>query len=175
MQEQRYRRRTPLKAVPTLGTALRGMTFATCFLALSACTASFRNHGYTPNPEDLANIIVGVDTRASVEDSLGRPTTGGVASTLGEATPSSGLFYVSSEWRHFAWKAPQITNREVVVVSLDANEVVTNIERFTLEDGRVVPLERRVTDNAVRNTTFLRQLLGNIGNFNPGALIGSDG
>ena len=31
-----------------------------------------------PNDEVLANIVIGIDTRASVEDALGMPTTGGV-------------------------------------------------------------------------------------------------
>ena len=43
--------------------------------------------------------------------------------------------------------------------------VVRNIERYGLEDGRVVPLARRVTETASANNTFLRQLLNNLGNF----------
>ena len=168
MQEQIKRGITQGASAFGMGRMARGAAFGVCLLALSACSASFRNHGYTPSAEDLSLIVVGVDTRASVEDALGRPTTGGVGN-------ADGLYYVSSQWRHYAWKAPQVIEREVVVVSVDANDTVTNIERFTLQDGRVVPLERRVTDNAVRNTTFLRQLLGNIGNFNPGQVLGSDG
>ena len=43
-----------------------------------SCTTIYRNHGYVPNDEVLANIVIGIDTRASVEDALGIPTIGGV-------------------------------------------------------------------------------------------------
>ena len=43
-----------------------------------SCTTIYRNHGYVPSDEILANIAIGIDTHASVEDTLGMPTTGGV-------------------------------------------------------------------------------------------------
>ncbi|MBC7156656.1 MAG: outer membrane protein assembly factor BamE, partial [Rhodobacteraceae bacterium] len=38
------------------------------------------------------------------------------------------------------------------------------VERFGLRDGEVVALSRRVTETNVRGVTFIRQLIGNIGN-----------
>jgi outer membrane protein assembly factor BamE (lipoprotein component of BamABCDE complex) len=74
-------------------------------------------------------------------------------------------YYVSQQVRQFGFMAPQVLDRQVVAVSFDGAGVVRNIERFTLEDGRIVPLTQRVTDNTVQNTTFLRQLMGNLGRF----------
>ena len=37
-------------------------------LTLGACTPSYRNHGYMPPEDVLDQIVVGVDTRASVEE-----------------------------------------------------------------------------------------------------------
>ena len=54
--------------------AILCLTLSTAF----SCTTIYRNHGYVPNDEVLANIVIGIDTRASVEDTLGMPTTGGV-------------------------------------------------------------------------------------------------
>jgi hypothetical protein len=45
---------------------------------------------------------------------------------------------------------------------------VSNIERFGLEDGKVVPLARRITDTAVTDKSLLRQLFGNIGKLGGG-------
>ena len=42
--------------------------------AMISCSAVYRNHGFTPLDADLAKIVVGVDTRASVEETLGAPT-----------------------------------------------------------------------------------------------------
>jgi hypothetical protein len=49
---------------------------------------------------------------------------------------------------------------------------VSNVERFGLENGNVVALSRRVTQDNVRDTTFLRQLFGSIGRFNAGDFLG---
>jgi len=127
--------------------------------------ATFRNHGYAPTDEELQEIIVGVDTRATVEDLIGRPSTAGVLT-------ESAFYYLSDRRRHFAYREPEVIDRQLVAVSFDADGVVANIERFTLRDGRVVPLSRRVTDSSVEDSTFLRQLLGNLGRFNPGAVLG---
>ncbi|MEM6276059.1 MAG: outer membrane protein assembly factor BamE [Pseudomonadota bacterium] len=135
--------------------------------ALSACTAQFRNHGYAPTDDELSNVIVGVDTRATVEDTIGRPSTSGVLS-------DSAFYYLSDRRRSFGFLEPQVVDRQLVAISFDGEGLVQNIERFTLQDGRVVPLSRRVTDSSVQNSTFLRQLLGNIGNFNPGSFLGSE-
>ena len=60
---------------------------------------------------------------------------------------------------------PEVIEREVLAISFDKNSKVTNIERFGLQDGQVVPLSRRVTSSSVENKGFLRQLLGNLGRF----------
>ena len=136
-------------------------------LGLGACTPQYRNHGYMPTDTDLATIAVGVDTRASVIAAIGAPTAGGVLDP-------SGYYYVESRFRHLGPLAPQEIERQVLAISFDAAGVMTNVERFGLQDGRVVTLSRRVTDDNARDTTFIRQLLGNIGNFDPTTLIGSE-
>ena len=56
-----------------------------------------------------------------------------------------------------------------MAISFDSRGRVANIERFGLERGQVIPLERRITDNGESDRTFLRQLLGNLGRIGPGA------
>jgi len=125
-------------------------------LTVSACSPTFQNHGYIPPQEDLDALTVGIDTRASVEDSVGPPSSGGLLN-------DSGYYYVRSRVRSFGPTAPKEIDRQVLAISFDSAGVVTNIERFGLEKGQVVPLTRRVTDTAVSNKSFLRQMLGNIG------------
>ena len=128
--------------------------------ATSACVATYRNHGYMPSEEQLDEIVVGVDTRASVEDSVGSPSSAGILS-------DSGYYYVRSRVRNFAYQAPKVIESEVLAITFDQGGVVRNIERFGLEDGRVITLERRVTETSVVDRTFLRQLFRSIGRFNP--------
>lgn len=138
---------------------------AVLLLTLAACSATYENHGYIPPKEDLDLVTVGVDTRDTVADSIGRPTSFGVLQ-------EGGWYYAQSRWRYFAYKAPRVIDRQVVAITFDKDGVVENIERFTLEDGRVIALSRRVTESNVKGIGFLRQLLGNIGNLTPGRLIG---
>ena len=125
-------------------------------LVLSACTTQFRNHGYVPNDAELANIIVGSDTRETVASLIGRPTAQGLLD-------NSGWYYVESRFRHFAYQAPREISRQVVAISFDARGRVSNIERFGLQDGRVIVLARRITKSSVGRIPLLRRLLGNIG------------
>lgn len=135
---------------------------------MMGCTALYRNHGYVPSDEDLIEVIVGVDTQATVVDLIGPPTTGGA---LGDGN----FYYVQSQFRHFAFMAPREIEREVLAVSFDSEGTVQNIERFGLEDGQVVRLSRRVTDDGIRDTTFLSQLFGAFGNLDAGTLINGPG
>jgi outer membrane protein assembly factor BamE (lipoprotein component of BamABCDE complex) len=130
---------------------------------LAGCTSIYRNHGYVPSEEELAEIVPGVDTRDSVAESVGTPTSSGVLNT-------GGYYYVASRVRHYGPRKPQVVSRELVAINFDTAGVVTGIERYGLEDGKVIPLQRRVTSSSVENKTFLRQLLGNLGRFNPSTL-----
>lgn len=140
----------------TLSLLIAGLTV----LALSACSPTIRNHGYIPPEEDLQELAVGIDTRASVEDVVGPPTAGGVLE-------GGDYYYVRSTFRTFGPRRPQVIDRQVLAISFDDSGVLSNIETFGLEDGRVVALSRRVTDSGVTNVSFLRQLLGNIGRIGP--------
>jgi outer membrane protein assembly factor BamE (lipoprotein component of BamABCDE complex) len=135
------------------------------FLSAAACSPQFRNHGYVPLQEDLDQIKVGSDTRESVAEKVGVPSSGGVLD-------DSGYYYVRMRTRTIGPLAKQQIEREVVAISFATSGVVQNIERFGMERGQVVPLSRRVTTSTGGDKSFLRQLLGNLGRFRPGGLGG---
>ena len=122
-----------------------------------ACTTQFRNHGYVPPEEELDRIEIGLDTRDSVAQLVGRPSSLGVLDV-------SGWYYVQSRYSQFAYQKPKEIDRQVVAISFDEAGKVENVERFGLEDGKVVVLSRRVTDSNVKGIGFLRQLFGNLTN-----------
>lgn len=125
--------------------------------SLAACTASFRNHGYVPLEEDLSQITVGVDTRDTVAEVIGAPSSGGVLS-------NSGYYYVRSRVKHFAWQRPEVVDRQVVAISFTDAGIVENIGRYELQDGNVVPLARRVTRNG-QDVSVIKKILANVGRF----------
>lgn len=143
----------------------RPWVFAGVLMSLVACGPTYRNHGYVPPQEDLDQIVVGIDTRASVEETLG-------GSGSGSVLEDDALYFVRSRVRTVAMLEPEVIQREVVAVSFDDNGIVRNVEQFGLERGQIVSLTRRVTDSSVSNNSFFRQLLGNIGQFGP---VGTDG
>jgi len=137
-------------------------------LALAGCSPTYRNHGYIPSDEDLQELAIGIDTRASVEDLVGPPSSGGLLE-------GGDYYYVRSRTKTFGIRAPKETERQVLVVSFDAAGVLQNVEQFGLEAGRVVRLSRRVTSSAVGNVSLIRQLLGNIGQFDATDALSRDG
>ena len=150
-----------------MATIVKGIATALILLGLAACSATYRNHGYVPNDEDLANIIVGVDTRDSVETTVGRPTASGVLR-------GNAWYYIQSRRRQFAFRAPETVERELVAISFDEAGTVENIERFGLERGRVVTLSRRVTETSIRDFGLIQQIIRNFGRINVGETLAAD-
>jgi outer membrane protein assembly factor BamE (lipoprotein component of BamABCDE complex) len=136
-----------------------------CVLTLAGCAAVYRNHGYVPTDVDLQSVEVGKDTRETVAEKVGRPSAAGLLNDIG-------WYYVQSRWRHYGARAPEEQERQVVAITFTEAGVVSNVERFGLEDGRVITLSRRVTDSNIKGVSFIRQLLGNLGNLRPEALQG---
>ena len=131
------------------------LSFVLC-AGLAACSAQMRTHGYVPPQEDLDNVIVGVDTRDTVNDTLGVPTIFG-------AVKDGNYYYVRSQFKQLGMFKPEEISREVVAVSFDDKGVVRNIERFGLENGEVIVLEHRVTETSVPDLGFIRRLISTIG------------
>ena len=133
-------------------------------VALVGCTPIYSNHGYIPSDDELSLIKVGVDTRESVEAAIGRPSASGLLN-------DQGWFYVQSRFKTFGGREPQEIDRQVVAVSFDAKGIVENVERFGLDQGRIVPLSRRITTTNIKGKGILAQLFGNIGHLNADSLL----
>lgn len=152
-----------------IGQRRGGRLILAAFLAigLGACSATFTNHGYVPPAEELEMILPGVDTRASVEETIGQPAASGVMS-------ESTWFYIASRHRHYTYNAPEVVERDIVAISFDETGTVQNIRELGLEDGEVIRFSRRVTESNIQEVTFLRQLVGNIGQINLGDALDSN-
>lgn len=144
----------------------RLLLLSLCMVSLAACSTVYRNHGYVPTDADLALLEVGVDTRETVAEKVGRPLASGLLNDVG-------WYYVQSRWAYRGALEPREVDRQVVAISFTEAGRVQNVERFGLERGRVVPLSRRVTESNVRGLTVIQQLLGNFGRLGPG-VVGAD-
>lgn len=128
-------------------------------LIATACTPIYSNHGYIPNDDDLALLQVGLDTRETVAVTVGQPAASGLLS-------DEAWYYVQSRFKTVGIAAKTEIDRQVVAISFDPDGTVANIERFGLDQGRIVPISRRVTTTNIRGRGVLAQIFGNIGRLN---------
>ncbi len=63
-------------------------------MTVAGCGATYKNHGYVPPETDLENLVVNVDTRATVDDLIGPPSVSGM---VGDGD----YYYVRSRKRTF--------------------------------------------------------------------------
>lgn len=134
-----------------------GLAFALVApLVVSGCAPVYRNHGYIPPENNLAEVSIGQTGQAELESLIGRPGTQGVLA-------GSSWYYVGSRWEYYGAREPREIERQVIAVRFSESGVVSNIESFGLERGRVIVLSQRVTDSGIEGISIIRQLLGNVG------------
>lgn len=126
-------------------------------VALTAsCAPMVRTHGYVPYQEDLDALIVGADTKGIVEETIGRPQDVGLSD-------DETWYYVENTVSTLAFFAPEVTERTVLALDFDGDGVLSSINRYGLEDGRVIDLVTRVTPTDRRRRSILNQIFGNVG------------
>ena len=140
------------------------LALALVMATLAACGGQYRNHGYMPLAEDVDAVIVGVDTRDSIIEVMGVPTTGGVLT-------EEAMYYVRSRVHHKGYVKPNEIQRDVLVLSFDKNQILRNVERFGIEKGKLIRLEHRVTEAPGGDRSVLQQIIGSIGGFNPNSIV----
>lgn len=138
---------------------LRSAVLAAACL-LSACGTQTRNFGYAPTAAQLSDLTVGLDTRDSVADAVGSPSSAGV---MGDDM----FLYVAQEVERYGFREPRILRRDVVALSFDDGGVLRDVERLGLEDGNVVAYTRAATDAPTEGVGLLRQLGSNLGRIAP--------
>ena len=142
---------------------MRISAFALSGLLLTSCSPIVSQRGYLPDPAGEASIKVGVDTKTTIQQRLGDPST---QATFSEDS----WYYISSTERQVAFFDPKIENRAILAVHFDKDGKVTDLKHYGLRDGHVIAFESRITPTRGREITFLSQVLGST----PGVPIGGD-
>ena len=143
------------------------LTLIALFLVLVACGGQYRNHGYMPMKIDVDALVVGVDTREKIVELLGAPSIGGVVT-------DKAIYYVRSRVHHPGYMRPNEIGREVLVLSFGENQILRNVERFGIDQGKLVRLEHRVTKAIGGDRTILQEIIGSIGGFNPSTILNEE-
>lgn len=137
------------------------------FAVAAACSPMDRYYGFIPPAEELATVNIGSTTKDEVIALFGPPVSD-------RALQNNTIYYASSQFEVFGPFAPEEVDRQVLAIDFDAGDRVRNISRYTLEDGRVVVLDRRVTEDGINDITFLSQLLGSFGRIDAGQFLGDE-
>jgi len=139
-------------------TILSRLSALALFASLGACsTTAIR--GNITDPDAVAQIKVGQTRAEDVSGLLGTPSQVG---TFDDKV----WYYIGQKTERFAFLAPEVTERRIVVVVFDDKGVVTAVR--TSDDpniGTDVETVDRKTPTTGRELTFMEQLLGNVGRF----------
>ena len=145
--------------------APRFVIAAALVISVAACAPRIRDYGYAPSDFELNEIVVGIDSQDRVAELVGSPSS---ESLRGD----DAWYYLAARQETVAFKAPVTTDRQLVAISFDKEGTVSNIERFTMKDGRVITLSRRVTDQQTKGVSFLRQAFRNVGRLRTEDIVG---
>ncbi|HKX92691.1 MAG TPA: outer membrane protein assembly factor BamE [Sphingomicrobium sp.] len=137
--------------------ALLKISAAVLGAALLAGCAGVRAHrGAVVDPEIATAIQPGVDNKASVERTLGRP------SFTGQFTPND-WYYVSRDTTTFAFRDPRVTQQTIYRVRFDGAGNVVAVDKTGKElVANIDPVDRK-TPTLGRSKSFFDELFGNIG------------
>ena len=133
---------------------------------VGGCTPVTNNRGYLPDPDAEKAIGGGKDTKTSVQQALGFPSTQATFAQAGDA-----WYYITSVEKQIAFFAPSTQSRAILAVYFDKDGKVTDLKHYSLRDGHVVAFETRQTPSKGRELTFLQQLF----NATPGVPIAGSG
>lgn len=135
----------------------------------ASCTPTRDYHGFIADTPDALNVQVGVDTQSTVRQRLGTPSTMSVleANQTGAAAGQTTWYYVAVTQERFAFYNPRTTDRVVMAVRFDANQTVSAVDRYGLEEGRVVDYSHDRTPTRGRELGILEQIFGTIGRGSP--------
>jgi outer membrane protein assembly factor BamE (lipoprotein component of BamABCDE complex) len=123
---------------------------------LGGCAPIRDQQGYIADPQLIAAVQPGVDNRASVERTLGRPTFTG-------QFDQNDWYYVSRTTRQLAFQRPSADDTTVLHVRFDAAGNVAAVEQTGLEMVANIRPDSETTPTLGRNRSFFEEIFGNVG------------
>lgn len=145
--------------------AAAGLVMALAALA-GGCTSIKDHRGYIVDQTLVDSIQPGVDNRASVEKTLGRPT---FVSQFGEKD----WFYLSQSVKTPPFGRPRTSDQTVLRVRFDPAGNVLAVDRAGMEHVARIGPEGDKTPTLGRERGLLEDLFGNIGAVGAGGMGGS--
>lgn len=137
-------------------TTFLAATLTGAALLSSGCTQLRAHQGYIVDSVLLDSVAVGIDNKASVERTLGRPTFAGQFN-------DNDWYYLSRETRQLAFASPRPREQTLVHIRFDPAGNVTAVDRTGAETIARVSPNGDSTPTLGRDRSFFEELFGNIG------------
>jgi outer membrane protein assembly factor BamE (lipoprotein component of BamABCDE complex) len=125
-------------------------------------------HGARVDPDQLKELVPGTSTKADATSLLGSPT---AHATFDDNT----WIYISESTHTRIGRLPGVGAQDVEVLSFDQGGTLRNMRHLGQAESQPVTVASRTTPSPGTEATFLQQLLGNVGKFNPGGSVGGTG
>lgn len=120
-----------------------------------------QSRGNRVEAERLAQMVPGTSTRADAIALIGSPT-------AKAAFDDNTWIYIGELTKPMIGATNVVRDQSVVVLGFDQQGVLRRIETKAATDGYDIAVVTDATPAPGSDATFLQQLLGNIGRFNPG-------
>jgi outer membrane protein assembly factor BamE (lipoprotein component of BamABCDE complex) len=115
----------------------------------------------------LKELTVGVTTRNDVSSLLGTPTAKG-------SFDDNTWIYIGEVTQPRIGRVQGVNSQEVVEVTFDQGGVLRSVKHLSQKDSMPVTVVDRTTPSPGSESSFMQQLLGNVGRFNAGPSLGAD-
>lgn len=133
----------------------RAVLFATVFAA-AGCTATREHQGYLVDNVLVASVQPGIDTKASVQGTLGRPSFTG-------QFDQDDWYYVSRATKALAFKMPRPYAQVILHIRFDKSGNVASVDKAGMEQIVALVPSGDKTPTLGHNKGFFEELFGNIG------------
>jgi outer membrane protein assembly factor BamE (lipoprotein component of BamABCDE complex) len=139
-----------------------------CCLMLSSCSWLMPNptmRGNKVDAEQLKELTPGVSSKADVTAVIGSPT---ARATFDDNT----WIYISEVTQPRIGRTLGELDQHVVVLNFDERGTLQTVQKLDKADSLPVAVVARTTPSPGTEASFMQQLLGNIGRFNPAGNAG---
>lgn len=150
---------------------LRAATVLVLCLSMTACGWILpppQTRGNKVEADQLKELVPGTSTKADVTALIGSPTQ---KATFDE----NSWLYITETTRSRVGQTLGVLDQGVVVLTFDDRGVLTGVKTLTKDDSIPVAVATRTTPSPGTEASFMQQLLGNIGKFNPTGTSGFGG
>jgi len=150
--------------------AIRRLMLVSCLL-LSSCAWLMpppQLRGNKVDPESLKELTPGTSTKADVSAIIGSPT-------ARDSFDDNTWLYISELTQERIGRTLGELQQNVIVLNFDEGGVLKTVNKLDQQAALPVSVIARTTASPGTEASFMQQLLGNIGRFNPAGALPSSG